>query len=72
MARIEMLKLSPMWDKKPGVAKWWERIKARSSYDTAITKWLRPEDIARYEKIDDAWVNVSKNIIDNSQQVASA
>jgi glutathione S-transferase len=62
IVRLEMLKLSPMWDNKPGVAKWWERIKARPSYETAITKWLRPEDIARYEKVADPWVNVSKNL----------
>ena len=60
--RLEMLKLSRLWDKKPGVAEWWERIKARPSYETAITKWLRPEDIARYEKIGDPWVEVSKNL----------
>ena len=62
MVRLEMLKLSRMWDHKSGVAKWWERIKARPSYESAITKWLRPEDIARYEKITDPWASVSKNL----------
>ncbi len=62
ITRLAMLKLSPMWNNKPGVVKWWERVKTRSSYETAITKWLRPEDIARYEKIADPWVNVSKNL----------
>jgi hypothetical protein len=57
---------------KPGVAKWWERIKARPSYETAIIKWLRPEDIARYDKLDDPWLKVSKNISDTSQPAASA
>jgi hypothetical protein len=65
VVRLEMLELSPMWDKKPGVAKWWERIKARP-------QWLPPEEIACYEKIDNTWMNVSKNIIDKSQQAASA
>jgi glutathione S-transferase len=62
MVRLEMLKLSRMWDNKPGVAEWWERIKARPSYETAILKWLRPEDFARYEKIADPWINISKNL----------
>lgn len=62
MVRLEMLKLSRMWDHKPGVAKWWERIKARPSYEAAITKWLRPDDFARYEKLSDPWIDVSKNI----------
>jgi hypothetical protein len=62
MVRLEMLRLSPMWDNKHGVAKWWERVKTRPSYETAITKWLRPEDISRYEKVTDPWVDVSKNL----------
>ena len=57
-----MLKLSRLWDNKPGVAQWWERIKARPSYETAITKWLRPRDIARYDKIADPWPEVSNNL----------
>ena len=62
MVRLEMLRLSPMWDKKPGVAKWWERVKTRPSYETAITKWLSPDDLARYEKLTDTWSAVSKNL----------
>ena len=62
MVRLEMLKLSRMWDNKPGVAQWWERVKARPSYETAIGKWLRPEDIVRYEKLADPWASVSKNL----------
>jgi hypothetical protein len=45
-----------------------ERIKARPSYETAITKWLRPEDIARYEKITNPWVNVSKNLAEGTRK----
>ena len=70
MVRLEMLKLSRMWDSKPGVAEWWERIKARPSYETAIVKWLRPEDIARYEKIADPWVNVSENLSEEARRRA--
>jgi glutathione S-transferase len=68
VVRLEMLKLSRMWDKRPGVAKWWERIKARPFYETAITKWLRPEDIARCEKITNPWVNVSKNLAEGTRK----
>ena len=38
-----------------------------ASYATAITKWLRPEDIARYEKIADPWVDVSKNLAEEAR-----
>ena len=40
----------------------WERVKSRPSYDSAVTKWLRPEDIARDEKIADPWPSVSNNL----------
>jgi hypothetical protein len=63
MVRLEMLKLSRMWDHKPSVADWWERVKTRPSYESAITKWLRPQDIVRYENITDFWVSVSKNLV---------
>jgi hypothetical protein len=62
MVRLEMLKLSRMWDHQPGVAKWWERIKSRPSYESAIAKWFRSQDIARYEKLADPWNDVSKNL----------
>ncbi len=62
MVRLEMLKLSRMWDHKPGVARWWERVKSRPSYETAITKWLRSQDIARYEKLTDPWVEVRRGL----------
>jgi glutathione S-transferase len=62
MVRLEMLRLTRMWDKKSGVALWWERIKARPSYELAITKWLRPQDIARYENLADPWPEVSNNL----------
>jgi hypothetical protein len=70
MVRLEMLKLSRMWEHKPGVAEWWEPIKARPSYESAITKWLRPEDIARYEKITDTWPSVSENLAEAARKRA--
>ena len=62
MARLEMLKLARLWDHKPGVAEWWRRIKALPCYETAVTKWLRPQDIARYAKLTDPWIDVSRNL----------
>ncbi len=35
--------------------------------ETAILKWLRPEDIARYDKIADPWVNVNKNLVEEAR-----
>jgi glutathione S-transferase len=60
--RLEMLNLSRMWQHQPDIAEWWERIKARPSYAAAITNWLRPEDISRYEHLADPWIEVSENL----------
>jgi hypothetical protein len=38
-----------------------QKARLTPSFDT-LPKWLRPEDIARYEKIADPWVEVSKNL----------
>jgi glutathione S-transferase len=62
MVRLEMLKLARMWEYKPGVAQWWGSVKSRPSYKTAITDWLRPEDLARSEKIADPWAEVSQQL----------
>ena len=62
MMRLEMLRLARLWDHKPGVAAWWERAKARPSFDKAFTQWLRPQDWQRYEKMPDPWPDVSKNL----------
>ena len=53
---------SAPWRRAPARRRWLASKKGGCpSYETAITKWLRPEDIARYEKIADPWVEVSKN-----------
>lgn len=62
MVRLEMLRLSRLWEHKLAVAQWWQRVKSRPSYKTAITGWLRPEDLARYEKMTDPWAEVSQQL----------
>jgi hypothetical protein len=62
MVRFEMPTLSLMWDDKPGGARWWERVKTRPSYESAIANWLRPEDLAPYEKTATPWPSFSKNL----------
>ena len=32
--RLELLRLSPIWDGRRNVAAWWERVRQRSSTDT--------------------------------------
>jgi glutathione S-transferase len=57
--RLEQLKLAKWWDKKPGVAAWYERMKQRASFDVAINKVLTQEDRDRYTNFQpDPWPKV--------------
>ena len=57
--RLEQLRLSKMWDKRPGVAAWYERIRQRASFDAAISKVVTQEDFERYRNFEpDPWPKV--------------
>ena len=56
--RLDMLKLARMWDRRPGVAAWYERVRQRPSFNQAVTQWLNADDFARYAKEPDPWPKV--------------
>jgi glutathione S-transferase len=57
--RLELLKLARMWDKRPAVAAWWERVRARASTQDAIIKRMTDKDWAPFKAIDpDPWPQV--------------
>lgn len=57
--RLELLKLSKLWDRYPGVATWWERIKHRPSTEQAIWSRMSDADWAPFKSIqDDPWPKV--------------
>jgi glutathione S-transferase len=56
--RLEQLKLAPMWQHRPGVAAWYERIRARPSFKTAIEAWVGPAELQRYADEPDPWPKV--------------
>src|SRR5207253_7371347 len=56
--RLDKLKLARMWDTRPGVAAWYERIRARTSFKTAVEDWVTPADHERYAKEPDPWPKV--------------
>ncbi len=57
--RLDKLKLSRMWERRPGVAQWYERIRARPSFKTAVEEWVTPADHERYAREPDPWPKVS-------------
>jgi len=57
--RLELLKMSKLWDRYPGVAAWWERVKHRPSTDKAIWSRMSEADWAPFKSIqDDPWPKV--------------
>jgi glutathione S-transferase len=56
--RLDKLKLARMWDRRPGVAAWYERIRRRPSFPTAIEQWVTAADHARYAGEPDPWPKV--------------
>jgi len=45
--RLEMLSLMKMWDKRPNVARWFENVKSRPSFQPAIFEYL-PEELRTF------------------------
>lgn len=59
IVRLELLRLARMWDKRPGVAAWWERVRARPSTDQAIFKRMTDSDAAPFRNLEpDPWPKV--------------
>ncbi len=59
--RLELLKLAPMWEKCPGVAKWWERVRQRPSTQATIFQRMTDKDWAPFKVIEpDPWPQVQK------------
>jgi glutathione S-transferase len=57
--RLELLKLARMWEKRPGVAAWWARVKARPSTETTILQRMTDKDWAPFKGIEpDPWPQV--------------
>lgn len=59
--RLELVKLEPMWERRPGVAAWWERVKERASTQETILKRMTEKDWAPFKVIEpDPWPQVQK------------
>lgn len=46
--RLEDLGLNSLWARAPALTGWWARLKARPSYEAAVTRWRTPADDARF------------------------
>jgi glutathione S-transferase len=57
--RLEKLKLSRLWEGRRGIADWYDRVRARPSFKTAVEDWITPADNERYASQPDPWAKVS-------------
>lgn len=59
--RLELIKLARMWDKRPRIAAWWERARARPSTQETIVERMTGQDWAPFKAIEpDPWPEVQK------------
>jgi glutathione S-transferase len=59
--RLHQLKLARMWDRRPGVAAWYDRIRQRPSFAAAVAQWMTQADIDRYTNFEpNPWPKVSE------------
>lgn len=57
--RLELLKMSRLWDGLPGVGAWYKRVLARPSVRKEILERMTPEDQAPFSKLEDPWPKVA-------------
>ena len=58
--RLDMLRLARLWDRRPNVAAWYERMRQRPSFAAAVEAWLTQADRDRYANFaPDPWPKVS-------------
>jgi glutathione S-transferase len=56
--RLDKLKLARLWQHRPAVAGWYQRIRQRPSFKTAVEDWVTSADLERYAKEPDPWPKV--------------
>jgi glutathione S-transferase len=62
--RLELLRLSPMWDRYPGVATWWARVRQRPSTEEAIFSRMTDADAAPFRNLQpDPWIKVRDLVV---------
>jgi glutathione S-transferase len=50
MTSLDHLQSQFMWDKRPHLADWYERLKGRASYGKAVVEWLNASYLSLMEE----------------------
>jgi glutathione S-transferase len=57
--RLELVNLAKMWERRPGVAQWWDRVRKRSATEAAVFKRMTAADAAPFKNLrPDPWPKV--------------
>ena len=56
--RLDLLKLRRLWNGKPRIDAWYQRMRERLSVKKEMLARMTPEDRAPFEKLDDPWPKV--------------
>jgi glutathione S-transferase len=66
--RLDRLKLARLWDRRPAVAAWYDRVRKRPSFKSAVEDWVSAADVQRYATQPDPWPKIrdvlQKNMIE--------
>ena len=57
--RLELLRMSRLWDDRPAVAAWYKRVLARPSVKQEILERMTPEDHTPFKQMQDPWPKVA-------------
>jgi glutathione S-transferase len=60
--RLDKLKLAKLWENRPAIAAWYERVRGRPSFKIAVDDWVSADDNNRYASQPDPWPKVSELI----------
>jgi glutathione S-transferase len=60
--RLDLLRMSRLWDRRPGVASWYKRVLARPSVKKELLERMTPQDRAPFEALQDPWPKVAAMI----------
>lgn len=46
MVRLDHLRMAFLWDRRPAVAAWFDRLRARPGFEAGLKAWFNPDYIA--------------------------
>jgi glutathione S-transferase len=59
--RLDLLRLAPLWDKRPAIATWYARLRERPSFRTAVLDRMGEGDAMPFKNVkDDPWPQVKR------------